>query len=438
MKTDFLKSARLTVFLFFWFIFLVLGSYLPAQAPAFGGGLGVSSLRYDKTKGDIVKKTFGFPQLSINIDYYFPDKLSGLIGKLYNPVFANPFLQMKGQLSINQFRINNSQNTSITTAGLSFLYFPTTFHVSRKFNFFIEGGYKAAWNNNFIDPFHGFVGGIGTRHKLPNDWYFQASIYYTHTLYDYLDQNGNKGFATSSNDGFAQVNFSVLKIFYSRDMRKKIDQARDSLSIARIFSLNAIQKTVSVKSMAQELTKQLDEIGKRVDVSKFMAENNSEKSQKLLTNMAIIKNNPAGKSLRNSLEVDIDSVRNQYSTINIAYMVDFERATSENLYNEQLQVKYQEIKKLLQEAYQDHAFATKFIPKIKELETDVKKSEEYGNAKLALEDTDKTMTLLTIKNENNKSKIKTMFASFDKADKDLKYVLKELEYLEQFNGLIKK
>jgi hypothetical protein len=411
--------------LFFLFHFLSVSHY--AQTAAFGGGVGFSSLHVEKADGNTGGKTFSRPQISLNIDYYFPDKLSKKSKGLYNTLFGKQYLQLRGQLSINQFKISETQNSSITTLGVSMLYFPTAYRLARKTNFFIDGGYKAGWNNNVVDPFHCLTAGVGMRRRLQNDWFLQTSLNYTFALYDYLDQNGSKGFNWSSNDGFLQLNVTVIKTFYNRDLKKKVDQARDSLAVSKSFSLNAIQKAEAADTVVQGLKKDVEVAVKQLSLVKNKAETLSKNALRLLDNIGVLKSKLSKKVSVPTFERDLDSFRTQLASYNISYLVDLEKANSEQTNSSKLIVQLEALTKEISDARQNTSYAGKFIPFTPELQSDVENSMEYPEAKAVVENSESQLIDLVKLLEGYKTQLRSVFVTFEKVDKDLKSVTKELD-----------
>ena len=240
-------------FLTFFIVFNAFLTPIKAQYASFGSGIGLNILRSDDIPNPLINaKTttnnyalIGKPRLSLNIDYNFPREITTpFLKRIYNPIFANAHTQLRGQIVFNQFNISEQKNNSIATLGASFLYFPIKIDENKKTNFFIEAGYKLGWNNTVIDPFNCLVAGIGTRHRLGNDWYWQTNLSFSWAFYDYLDQTGLKGYAKTSQDGFFLLNFSLLKPFLTNKELKRVEQSRDSLAVAENFATNVSFKSI--------------------------------------------------------------------------------------------------------------------------------------------------------------------------------------------------
>lgn len=236
-----------------------------AQQQAMGATIGLNFLASDNTT-----QAFGRPHFGIGVDYFFPDYASTkFLKKYYDRLFSSPKLQLRGQMSVNQFYLKNQPNTSITSVGASVLYFPKAYDYKQKRHFLTEFGYKAGWHSETSAPFHNLFGGIGTRHKLKNDWFLQTNLQYTFAFYDRLDREGRVGFRVKNTDSYLFVGATFLKSFLSVSEAQIREKAKDSLATARSLAMIVIEHTeknkqslVLVQDKLLKTALQLDSLNK--------------------------------------------------------------------------------------------------------------------------------------------------------------------------------
>lgn len=439
--------VKISLFLAF---FLAFSPSVVAQYASYGSGIGVNILRSDDLRtlnapnvrnSQEVGKIIGQPSLSLNIDYNFPREItSKWLKRLYNPVFANPYLQLRGQVIFNQFNISADKNNSIATLGTSFLYFPAAIDERKKTNFFLETGYKLGWNNTIVDPFHALVVGLGTRHRLGNDWYWQTNLSYTFAFYDYLDLSGPKGYAKTSQDGFFVLNFSLLKPFLTNREQKRVDQSRDSLAVAENFASSASAKSDKTLALIKALQMQVKTIEDRILVSEKSAAKHSEMADTLIAKVAQGYIRLKNKAAHYAVEREMDSLQSIGFSINLAHSVDFEKVNFELLAKNPIDQKIIEVQQELNEARQNLLFANKFLPRSKDFKVRIDQLEarELGQAREAVNKALRETTLMQGRIDRNKAKIKALLVACEKADKNVKTAVQELERINLVIDKMKK
>ncbi len=437
MKNVFVYFSRQFLIVFLT-LFYASPTPLQAQYASFGSGIGLNILHSDDnfSTNPTAKlaqnnyKIIGNPRLSLNIDYNFPREITGsFLSKIYNPLFSNGHLQLRGQIIFNQFNISEEKNTSIATFGGSLLYFPIKIDENKKTNFFIEMGYKTAWNNTIIDPFNCLVAGLGTRHRLGNDWYWQANLSYSLAYYDYLDFNGPKGYANTSKDGYFLLNFSLLKPFLTNKEQKRVEQSRDSLAVAENFATNASAKSSKVFELMTALQTQFKTIENNVLVNEKEAIKTTETAKnitsKMAQNYALLKN----KNERDVIERAADSLQSTINSMNFINALNIEKAQFEYLNKNPFEQKTNDIQQDLKEARQFLLMSNKFVPRSKDFAFKAQQLEaqELKKAKNSVEKMGRDWDVMQAKLEKNKVRLKTLIATFDKATKELKNAAQELE-----------
>lgn len=425
----------------FFIVIIFFFHELQAQNQSLGGGIGINTLysngvnlSQNQTSRlavvDDSKRTFSKPQMSLNIDYNFPNILkSNLLGRIYNPIFSSHHLQLRGQAMFNQFRISKGNNNSILSFGGSLLYFPVAYVSEKKINIFVETGYKAAWNNAVFDPFHCFVLGIGTRHNLGNDVFLQANINYTFAFNDYVDQYGLKGFTIKNSDGYALFNISILKSFLTVAQKKAQDGAKDSLGMARSFAVQAILKGQKVTEDAKSIQKYIKPLLEKTQIDKNFALKISETAF-AISNKAVSTrlNLQKDKSLDNAERV-IDSLKAAASTLLVNRLVDYEKASDAHLIERDIAKKVQELQRDTKEAQQNLKFTFQYLPFLKELETEVQRIniKEGGEARVTILNAEKAIAVAQKEFDAAQKNVLETIASFEKADKNLKNALEDIE-----------
>ena len=431
-------------------LFLAFSPSVAAQYASYGSGIGVNILRSDdrsslnapnvrNSQGST--EIIGQPSLSLNIDYNFSREItSKWLKRLYNPVFANPFLQLRGQVIFNQFNISAEKNNSIATLGMGVLYFPKAVDERKKINFFLETGYKLGWNNTIIDPFHALVLGLGTRHRLGNDWYWQANLSYTFAFYDYLDLSGPKGYAKTSQDGFFLLNFSLLKPFLTNREQKRVDQSRDSLAVAENFASSASAKSAKTLELIKGLQTQVKTIEDRILVSEKSAAKYSEIADSLTAKVAQGYVRLKNKKEHYAVEREMDSLQTIGFSINLAHSVDFERANFELLAKNPMEQKISEVQQEINDARQNLLFANKFLPRSKDFKFKIDQLEarDLGQAREIVNKALRETTLMQGRVDRNKAKIKTLLTASEKADKSIKNAIVALEDINLLISKMKK
>ena len=421
------------------FSFFFLQSY--AQNQSLGGGIGINSLFSNGVNlpanqvsrfslNNSYKRSFSKPQMSLNIDYNFPNSLSNKwLGRIYNPIFSNPHLQLRGQVMFNQFRISTGNNNSVMSFGGSVLYFLKPFAAEKNTNFFVEIGYKAAWNNAVLDPFNCLVLGLGTRHNLGNDVFLQANISYTFAFNDYIDQFGLKGFTVKNSDGYTLFNISILKSFFNSKQKKAQESGIDSLGMARSFAVQATQKSLKVDEDAQVIQKLIRNLLEKTrNDNKFASDlsatafNISEKANSERKNLS------KAKSL-DKIESEMDSLKNIATTLIINRLVDYEKASNASFAEKDIAQKIKELEQNNKEAQQNLKWTFQYLPHLNELEKEVQRInvKEAGEARIAIINAEKTILNIQKEFEATKNTVKETIISFEKADKNLKEAIEEVE-----------
>ncbi len=430
--------------------FLAFSPALVAQYASYGSGIGVNILRGDDVSSINTsnarstqegQKMIGQPSLSLNIDYNFPREIaSKWLKRLYNPIFANPYLQLRGQVIFNQFNISAEKNNSIATLGTSFLYFPAAIDERKNTNFFLETGYKLGWNNTIVDPFHAVVLGLGTRHRLGNDWYWQTNLSYTFAFYDYLDLSGPKGYAKTSQDGFFLLNFSLLKPFLTNREQKRVDQSRDSLAVAENFASSASSKSAKTLELIKGLQAQVKTIEDRILVSEKSAAKYSEMADTIIAKVAQGYARLKNKNAHYAVEREMDSLQSIGFSINLAHSVDFEKVNFELLSKNPIDQKINEVQQEINDARQNLLFANKFLPRSKDFKFKIDQLEarDLGQAREAVNKALRETGLMQGRIDRNKVKIKTLLTACEKADTHIKNAVQELERINLVIDKMKK
>jgi hypothetical protein len=405
---------------------LLLNTRISAQSPSLGGGLGLNALRSNGTywittnRPQGAKEVFGNPHISLNIDYNFPKKITHKwLSKIYNPVFSNPYLQLRGQLIFNQFRIHNQKDNSV---GSSLLVYLLKFKAERTMNIFTEFGYKGGWNNTVKDPFHAVVMGIGSRHYLGSEWSWQTNLSYTYAFNDYIDKSGTKGLLKTVGDRYVLFNISLLKSFLTDYERRILDKSRDSLAYSKSFAANASQKAKLVAAEVKVLLEQFSGLDKKIIEHKTNALAISK-----IANEAIVKTNEALTKFKDSttvrqLETAIDYLNIQIGDLFIRYRVDLEKATTDLIAKNMVEKKMENIEVTAKETRALLKSAYDFIPLNRDLERDVRraKNNEVGTANRFVIISENDLKKSYIETEKSRTKIKEIMAAFGKAEKDLK------------------
>lgn len=444
LNENFIRTVKKT-FLFLTFILFL--NHLEAQNQSFGGGIGVNSIycngvnlienqysRYGSTKDN--PKAFSKPQMNLNVDYNFPTELSKkwrFLRKIYNPIFSSAHFQVKGQAMFNQFRIDVNNNNSILTFGGSLLYFPVSLNRSKDFNFFIETGYKAAWNNAIDDPFHCAVLGIGARHNLGNDWMLQTNFNYTVAFYDYIDQYGLKGFTVDSREGYAVFNVSVLKSIFNKTEKRGLDRAKDSLGMAHTLALQVTEKglkvTENVKSIEESLRPLLEKTQKDKALSYKIFETGYNIGEKAIS----IRVNLKKRKELDAADRQIDSLKTLISTLNISRLVDYDWANDGHVFEQEIAKKIHESENDIQEMKQNLKLSFGYLPTLETMQQDVQrfKVKEVGDARLAVISIEQAVVITQKEYNEASNNVKEIQLSFDKGEKNIKNALDEIEKTEK-------
>ena len=444
-----LFSAKKT---FFFFVFVLFLNNLDAQNQSFGGGIGINSLisngvnlqakNNSRLGADyVVSKSFSKPQLSLNIDYNFPNKLSNKwLGKIYNPIFSNPHLQLRGQAMFNQFRIDVQKNNSVLSFGGSLLYFPKAQDAHRKTNFFIETGYKAAYDNASSDPFHCFVLGVGIRNSIVDDWVLQTSFNYTFALYDYIDQYGLKGFTTKKSDGYVLFNVSILKPFFNVSEKAALDRAKDSLGMARSFAVQAIEKgqkvTENVKIIQESVQPLLEKTLKDKALANKITETALAISEKAISiRLALNKNKGMDKAER-----EIDSLKTLTSTLSIDRLVDYDLASDVHSIERDIAKKIQELQHDLIETKQNLKWTYQYLPFLKDLEKEAQRINvnEGGEARIIITKVEQAMDTAEKEYDVARQNVSVIKGLFEHAGINLNNAIEEVEKTEKEIDNLKK
>ncbi len=447
-STKILCIAKRSFFVLVFFLFL---NDVKAQNQSFGGGIGVNSLFSNgvnlQEKNNLrsglynTQKTFGKPQLSLNIDYNFPNKLSNkMLAKIYNPIFSSPHLQLRGQMMFNQFRIDTDKNNSILSFGGSLLYFLKAQDVGKSSNFFLETGYKAALNNASFDPFHCFVLGVGMRHSIGNDWILQTNINYTFALSDYIDQYGVKGFSFKNSDGYALFNISILKPFFNVIEKGALDRAKDSLGMARSFAVQAIEKGQKVTENVKFIQESVKPLLEKTLKDKALAFKISETALAISDKAQSIRLKLKKSMGLDIAEREIDSLKTLTSTLSIDRLVDYDLASDVHVIERDIAKKIQELQTDIQETKQNLKWTYQYLPFLKDLEKEVQRInvKEAGEARIIITKVEQAMGIAQKEYEaahNNVGQIKSLF---EKAGNNLNNAIEEVEKTEnEFNVLRK-
>lgn len=438
------------IFLFFVFVLFLNG--IDAQNQSFGGGIGINTLfsngvnlqekrNSPLSSDDVFPKAFGKPHLSLNIDYNFPNKLSNKwLGKIYNPIFSNQHLQLRGQAMFNQFRIDVNKNNSILTFGGSLLYFPKPQEAHLKTNFFIETGYKAAVNNANLEPFNCFVLGVGTRHSIANDWVLQTSINYTFALYDYIDQYGPKGFTTKKTDGYALFNISILKPFYNVSEKAAFDRAKDSLGMARSFSVQAIEKGQKVTENVILIQESVKPLLEKTLKDKALATKITETALAITDKAVSIRFNLKKGNGLGIVDREIDSLKTLISTLSIDRLVDYDLASDVHTIERDIAKKIQELQHDLKETKQNLKWTYQYLPFLKDLEKEVQRINvnEGGEARTIITKVEQAMDIAQKEYDAARQNVSLIKGLFEKAGISLNNAIEEVEKTENEIDNLKK
>ena len=316
--------------------------------------------------------------------------------------------------------------------GGSILCFPAGFEALRKTNFFVETGYKAAWNNAAFDPFNCFVVGIGTRHNIGDDWFLQTNLSYTFAFNDYIDQFGLKGFTTKKTDGYALFNVSILRSFMSVSEKKVLDRAKDSLGMARSFSVQAIQKGQKVMENTKSIQKYLKPLLDKTKADKAAAIKLSETaldiSNKATATRLNLKKN---KTALDWAEMEMDSLKTAASAFSINRFIDnlYKKSNETQAMERDVAQKIQELQHDIQEARQNMKLTFQYLPTLKELETETQRInfKEGGEARVIITKADQAIALAQKEFEMAQNGVKETIVLLEKADKNLKTALDDVE-----------
>ncbi len=436
----------------FFFVFAFFSNSMNAQNQSFGGGIGINTLFSNGVNlqekrnarlgsDDVFPKAFSKPQMSLNIDYNFPNKLTNKwLGKIYNPIFSNPHLQLRGQAMFNQFRIDVRKNNSILSFGGSLLYFPKAHDVHKKTNFFIETGYKAAFDNASLDPFHSFVFGFGIRNNIVNEWILQTSFNYTLALYDYIDQFGLKGFTTKKSDGYALFNVTILKPFFNVSEKAALDRAKDSLGMARSFSVQAIEKGQKVTENVKIIQESVKPLLEKTLKDKALATKISETAL-AITDKAISIRLYLKKGNRLDLAMrEIDSLNTLISTLSIDRLVDYDLASDVHTIERDIAKKIQEMQHDLKETKQNLKWTYQYLPFLKDLEKEVQRINvnEGGEARIIITKVEQTMDKAQKEYDAARQNVSVIKGLFEKAGINLNNAIEEVEKTEKEIDNLKK
>ncbi len=436
----------------FFLVFALFLNELNAQNQSFGGGIGINSLfsngvnlqqKRDARLGsdNVNQKAFSKPQLSLNIDYNFANKLSNKwLGRIYNPIFSNPHLQLRGQAMFNQFRIDANKNNSILSFGGSLLYFPKAQDAHKSTNFFVETGYKAVLNNATFDPFHSFVLGVGTRHNIGNDWIMQMNINYTFAFYDYVDQYGTNGFTLKNTDGYALFNVSILKPFFNVKEKGALDRAKDSLGMARSFAVQAIEKGKTVTENVKVIQESVKPLLEKTLKDKALAHKISETALAISDKAISIRLNVKKSIGLDVAEREIDSLKTLTATLSIDRLVDYDLASDVHIIERDIAKKIQELQRDLQETKQNLKWTYQYLPFLKDLEKEVQRInvKEGGEARIIITKVEQAMGIAEKEYETAHHNVAGIKNLFEKAGINLNNAIDEVEKTEKEIDNLKK
>ena len=438
---------------FFFLVFSLFLTHLNAQNQSLGGGIGLNSLLsngvnlIEKSTSRVgtptaTKNQFSQPQVSLNIDYNFPNKISNnWLGKIYNPIFGHRHLQMRWQAMFNQFHIDVDKNNSILSFGSSLLYFPVAQDFARNANFFIEVGYKAALNNGTYDPFHSAVFGLGMRHSLRNDWILQTNINYTYAFNEYVNLFGVKGFRVKNTDGFALFNVTILKSFLNFSDQGTLDKAKDSLGMARSFAVQAIDKGQLVSENTKTVQLLIQKLNDKIRKDKILALKISETALVASYKAVNIRLNLSKSKVFDAAERELDSLYSSISALSIDRLVDYDLASDVHSAEVDIAKRIQEVKRDFQDTRQNLILTYQYLPYLKELEQEVQRINvtEAGEARVII--TKLEQMVATVQNEyetahNNVLEIKGLFekaaANLENANDEIEKTQKEIKALRKY------
>ncbi len=436
--THFYSFAKKTLFLL-GFSFISYQSN--AQSAAFGGGIGINSIfgngvvlpqnkAYRLGSGTSTQKAFSKPQMSLTIDYNFPSSVANKwLGFIYNPIFSNKFVRFRGQVGLNQYRITANKNNSILTFGGSFLYFPMAYNAEKKMNLFVESGYKAAFNNASFNPFNCLVMGIGSRHKMGNDWIIQTNLNYTWAFSDAVDQVGTRNYTFKNSDGFAAFNVSFLKSFFSKTEKTATDAAKDSIGMARAFAFQAIQKGQNVIEHTKSIQELVKPLLDKTQADKAIALKLSETAFGISDKAISARLNLQKGRWSDATDRQMDSLKKVASSLVNNSVLDYRRANDVRVIEQEVAKKVEELQRELEEAKQNQRWSFQYLPTLKTVEKEVQKlnMKEGGDARTVITKVEQAMAAAEKEFENAKTNVAETINSFEKASKSMKNALEDIE-----------
>lgn len=418
----------------FLLFFCIAINNIFAQEPSFGGGIGINSLRLVADNKEGATTRFSPTQVSLNIDYNFPNQTNiKWLQKIYNPIFGNNKLQLRGQAMINQFRIKVGLDNSITTLGASLLYFPWVQDPQKRTNTFVELGYKGGFSNISNDPFHGFVIGVGSRYNVGNDWFIQLNISYTTAFNDYLDRMGIRGLSWSNRDDYFLANVSLLKSFHTQTVKKQVDLARDSLAMAKTLASNVSQKSNSLLERIKLFNIQLQEKEAKAKNAFETANNLEEALKDIASKLQTIQNNKTNTQLSEAIAQETEALKTQFSILDLHSFFEQEALNNEfsvNLKNN-IDVFYNDIQQDITITKQLLWQTKAFVPTNKLLKEEISNLFVINEANMLLEKCDNEVILMQKRIEERQNLLKKIVAIFEKVNINRKSVGQNLEQFFQ-------
>ena len=324
----------------------------------------------------------------------------------------------------NHFRIKEGLDNSFTTLGVSLLYFPWTQDMQKKTNSFVEFGYKAGFSHVLNDPFNSLVLGVGSRIAVGNDWFTQFNISYTMAFNDYVDRMGVRGLSWGNRDGYLVANVSLLKSFYTQDVKKQIDLARDSLAMTKTLASNIAQKSANLLERIKLFNIQLQE-------KEIKAKNDLETALKLeemikevAQKLQSIRKSGTNTLTDEKIEQEMEVLKTQFSFLDLKCF--FEQETLNN----ELSVNSKNSIDIFYTDFQQDIIITKqllwqskaFIPKNKILYEEVSNLYIVNEASMLLTKCDTEVALIQIRMQERQNLLKKIASVYEKVNTNKKAV----------------
>jgi hypothetical protein len=210
-----------------------------------------------------------------------------------------------------------------------------------------------------------------------------------------------------------------------------MDEARDSFAMSNGFAFSSIQKVTKIKENLKPLKNLIQEADVKVDTFRQSAEKLSETSKKILARIQWVRANLLKTNTITKAKIGLDSLKGQYSFLDVRYLVESGKATSQLLIPHTYESKYSDMLRDLEDAQKNLKYARQFSPQAEELENEVKKSPTLPKAAQILTSVEKDIAGLKKVVTENQAKTKSTLGSFEKVNIEVKKVFEEMTKLEK-------